>query len=102
MARVKSRKKIQDKDVLLRTINEEDIKTFRDIRSNTLFTICECVIRGNRDVREISIIVNNGDEQIITEHDIMNKSISPIAGAIAVGTLYRTYEKERKQNVLPK
>ena len=83
----KSKKKIENIGMLLNTINIEDIKTFRDIRTNTLYTICESIDPG-----DVSIVVNDGDEIIISENNLMNTSASPIAEAISIGTFYRTYE----------
>jgi len=83
----RSKRKIENIDSLLNTINIEDIKTFRDIRTNTLFTICESI-----DPDEVSIMINDGDEIIINENNLMDTSISPIAEAISIGTFYRTYE----------
>jgi len=83
----KSKRKIGNIDSLLNTINIEDIKTFRDIRTNTLYTISESIDPG-----DVSIVANNGDEIIVNEKDLMNTSRSPIAEAMSIGTFYRTYE----------
>jgi len=84
----RSKRKIENVDTLLNTINIEDIKSFRDIRTNTLYTICEAI-----DPNEISIVINNGDEIIIDKKNLMNINRSPIAEAITIGTFYRTYEE---------
>ena len=86
----KRRRKIEDVKGLLRTINMNDVKTFRDIRTNKFFTICKCVI-GEGDV---GIVVEDDDVLIVNESELMNNKVSPIADALALGTLYRTYEED--------
>jgi len=86
-ANKRTKRKIENANMLLNTINMEDIKTFKDIRGTAVYGICEAVYTD-----EISIVINDGDEIIVSKKDIMDINKSPIAEAIEIGTFYRIYK----------